>query len=92
MDDSQFSWVFVAAGGRFPAGLFDDKGAAETWIAKNALTGVLTRYPRNEGAYDYATRCGLFRPKGEHQTTAKFIGTFSCAAFEHHHYEDGRRG
>ena len=61
------------------------------WIHKHGLSGLLTRYPVAEGAYDYAISRGFFRPKTPQQLTAKFVGTFSAAAFEHYHYEDGVR-
>ena len=84
-------WIFVGAGSRFPSGAFDRLLDAENWIAVNRLSGILTRYPKNEGAYDFATRTGAFRPKVAEHRTATFIGRFTCAAFEHYHYEEGAK-
>lgn len=84
-------WVFNSGWQGFPGGVFRDKNLAETWIAKHKLTGTLTRYPLDEGAYDWAIEQGLFRPKKEKERTAEFIGKFSTASQDHFHYEDGVR-
>jgi hypothetical protein len=43
------------------------------------------------GVYKWAISKGFFRPSKPHQTTPEFIGRFTSASMEHHHYEDGRR-
>lgn len=85
----EFAWVFNGSGGRFPGGIFSSRELAESWIAKHGLSGVLTRYPLDIGAFDWAVSKNLFRPIREDQTGLNFIGSFSSASFEHYHYEDG---
>lgn len=85
-------WVFNGASqGKFafPGGVFADRDTAEAWIAQHKLSGVLTRYPLNIGAYDWAVARGSFTPKRPHHTSAEFIGTFSSAVQEHYHYRHG---
>lgn len=88
-DDRRTVWVFVADGGRFPGAVFDNRELADEWILRHRLTGVLTEYPLNIGAYDWAIERGFFLPKKEEHNTAEFIGRFSSASQEHFHYEDG---
>lgn len=83
-----FVWVFVGGRGEV-SGVFSDLAKAEAWISTWALTGMLTRYPLDVGAYQWAVERGLFKPKKEEHRTAAFIGAFASAALEHHHYEDG---
>ncbi|HEU0053036.1 MAG TPA: hypothetical protein VFQ39_07655, partial [Longimicrobium sp.] len=57
IDDAQrngWVWVFNGEAGSFPSGVFTSREAAEAWIAKYALTGVLTAYPLDVGVYDWA--------------------------------------
>ncbi|OCK48484.1 hypothetical protein BA766_00365 [Stenotrophomonas maltophilia] len=82
-------WVFHGAGARFAGGVFVSRESGLTWAAKHSLTGVLTCYPLNEGAYDWALRLGTFKPKCPEQCNALFIGGFTCASMEHVHVEDG---
>jgi hypothetical protein len=81
-------WVFNGANATFPAGVFGSQERAEQWIRQNALTGTLTWYPLDEGAYDWAVRNGTFTPKRDDQRSAAFIQRFSSGA-RHFHYEDG---
>lgn len=37
-------WVFNGNGGRFPSAVFSSIEAAEPWIGKHSLSGVLTQY------------------------------------------------
>ena len=87
-------WVFNGSGRRFPnfpSAVFTSLDRAEQWITKNGASGILTEYPLDVGAYDWAVSNGFFQPsKDEHRTPA-FITAFSDASQEHHHYEDGQR-
>ncbi|MCL4783528.1 MAG: hypothetical protein KJZ70_10880 [Bryobacterales bacterium] len=83
-------WVFSGAGGRFPAGVFSNLGAAEAWIAKHRLSGTLTLYHLDEGAYDWSVRNGFFTPKKPEHTRPEFVGRFAGGQ-QHHHYADGKR-
>lgn len=80
-------WVFNAEGSRFPGGVFSTRELAEEWVAKHALSGVLTAYPVDSGVYEWAIAGGFF--KAEKQVDPPFIGRFSSAHQEHHHYVDG---
>jgi len=81
-------WVFNG-GGNFPSGVFSKKEIAEAWIAKHKLSGVLTKYPVDEGVYDWSLANGTFKIKKEEQTQPAFIQRFSSASQEHYHYENG---
>jgi hypothetical protein len=82
-------WVFNGIKSNFPSGVFTSKELAEKWIEKHSLTGTLTRYPLDTGVYEWALCNESFTPKKEEQRTPLFIGRFSSANQEHHHYEDG---
>jgi hypothetical protein len=90
--DTSFIWIFVGAGASFPAGAFSSRPIAEEWIARRGLSGVLTKYPVDVGAFDWAVRTGSFKVKRPEQETPSFVGRFSSAGQEHYHYEDGRLG
>jgi hypothetical protein len=53
-------WVFHGEGARFASGVFTSKEKAAQWIEDRRLSGVLTAYPLDEGAYDWAIRNGFF--------------------------------
>jgi len=84
-------WVFVGEGGRLPSGVFSSREHAEVWILQHRLSGMLTAYPIDQGAYDWAVESGVFKPNTEEKRTPKFIGQFSSASLEHYHYDDGTR-
>jgi hypothetical protein len=83
--------VFNGDNGRFAGGIFTTRDAAEAWIADRRLSGVLTRYPVDIGVYEWAIDRGLFTPKKPHETSVEFIGSFTTASQDHHHYEGGER-
>lgn len=89
MSDIQNVWVFNGSRSRFPSSVFSSKALADTWITKNRLSGVLTRYPLDMSAYDWAVSRGLFTPSKEEHHEPDFIGKFTTASQEHYHYEDG---
>ncbi len=82
-------WVFNGVRSNFPSGIFTERNVAEAWIRDRGLTGTLTLYPVDVSAYDWALSKGFFVPKRDDQRSAEFIGRFSDASQEHHHYEDG---
>lgn len=90
-EPDSFIWVFTVAKRHFPGGIFTGREIADAWIAKNRLTGTLTRYPVDVGAYEWAINKGMFRPLKPHESEPEFIGGFSDAGMEHYHYEDGER-
>ena len=91
MIEAERVWVFNGGKGHFPGGIFTALDGAEQWIERHGLTGTLTAYPLDTGVYEWAIAKGLFRPDKPHQTTSDFIGRFTSASMEHHHYENGRR-
>jgi hypothetical protein len=89
MEDADFVWVFVGAGGKFPSAVFSEHEAAVTWISNHSVTGVLTKCPLNTGLYDWALKMNYFTPKQDDQRSPEFIGRFTCASLEHYHFEHG---
>jgi len=89
-------WVFTGARSKpgtnatFPGGVFSSVQVAEAWIAKHRLSGVLTMYRLDVGAYDWAVERGTFKPQKPHHFTAEFIGLFAGGE-THFHYEVGER-
>ena len=81
-------WVFVGDKGRFPSAVFSSREKAEAWIAAQALSGTLTRYPVDQSAYEWAIAQGFFTPRQDRHQTARFIQNFSSAYQEHYHYQD----
>ena len=90
-DHADGVWIFCGAQKHFPGGVFTQRGLAESWISKHRLSGTLTLYPLDVGAYEWAIEKGMFRPRKPHQSEPEFIGGFSDAGMEHYHYEDGKR-
>ena len=84
-----FVWVFTSPRAQFPAGAFTQREAAEQWIRKYDLSGTLTAYPLDVGAFDWAVSVGHFTPQRDDQRSAEFIQRFSSASLEHYHYEHG---
>lgn len=83
-------YVFHGEGARFASGVFDNLETAEKWIKGNRLSGLLTVYPLNRSAYDWAVEKEFFIPKKEHHFSPRFIGGFTSASQEHYHYENGQ--
>lgn len=87
-------WVFTGSQeshkSAFPSGVFSTQEAAEDWIARHGLTGTLTMYRLDVGAYEWAIENGQFRPTKPHHSTPEFISNFSGGEI-HFHYEAGKR-
>ena len=84
-------WIFVSTGAQFPGGVFTSRARAEAWISERRLDGVLTAYPLDEGAFDWALRAGAVTGRArERGNEPEFVGGFTSAVQEHYHYEDGR--
>lgn len=88
-NEPQRIWVFNGERSVLPSGVFSSRGLAESWIAEHKLSGILTAYPLDQGAYQWAIQQGVFTPTEDYQQEAKFIGRFTSAALEHYHYENG---
>ena len=82
-------WVFIGEGSKLAVGCFDSFDEAIKVISKYELSGLLTQYPINELAYDWAVRNQFFSPKKPEQKTAAFIGRFTSASQAHFHFENG---
>ncbi|WP_223847367.1 DUF7710 domain-containing protein [Hymenobacter montanus] len=80
-------WVFHGVGGHFASGVFTTREKAEAWIEHHGLTGVLTRYPLDQGVYDWALEQQAFQPSKPEHTQASFIQRFTSANQEHYHYD-----
>ncbi len=85
-------WIFNGDNSRLPAGAFSEKKLAESWIKKNGLSGILTKYPVDTALYDWAVDGGFFTPKRDKQKSAEFIQSFTCAYADHYHYVNGIKG
>ena len=89
-------WVFTGAqsstsmNAAFPSGVFSSIEVAENWIGRHSLSGTLTLYRMDVGAYDWAIANGFFTPSKTHHQTPEFIGRFS-GGDNHYHYESGSR-
>ena len=85
-------WIFNAFQTKDPAGVFATRRTAELWIARSKVTGNLTQYPLDLGAYDWALEKGLFEPLGDYQRSSKFISNFSSGSQPFHLYRCGKGG
>lgn len=74
----------------FPGGVFSSLDIAEGWIKRHSLSGTVTLYRVDIGAYDWAVSNGYFKPSKPHHGTPEFIGRFAGGDI-HHHYESGAR-
>jgi hypothetical protein len=83
-------WVFNGNNSQFPSAVFTATEKAEEWIQRHNLSGTLTLYHVDEGAYDWSIRNALFSPHKPHHSTPDFIGRFAGGQ-RHFHYEDGQR-
>src|SRR4030088_980918 len=80
-------WLFQGNKVSQPSAAFSQLRPALAWIGRHSLSGMLTAYPLNEGAYDWAVRHGYYRPKSEPDPA--FIGKFTSASQKHYHFEHG---
>ena len=55
-----FVWIFNGENSRFSSGVFSSRETAESWIRRNRLSGVLTKYPVDTAVYDWAIPEGVF--------------------------------
>ncbi|MBA6231404.1 MULTISPECIES: DUF7710 domain-containing protein [unclassified Colwellia] len=86
-------WVFNKNNANFSGGIFSELDLAESWIKDNRLSGVLTKYPLNQGVFDWAVENNMHSIKqeklAEKSNQPNFIGGFTSARQEHYHYENG---
>jgi hypothetical protein len=89
MDNESYVWVFCGEHSRLPSAVFSSLTAAKEWITSRGVSGVITGYPLDESAYDWAVRRGFFAPKRDEQRAPAFIQRFSSASQPHWHFIDG---
>lgn len=82
-------WVFNDEHTHVPSAVFSAIALATSWISTGQVSGTLTRYPIDTGVWDWCVAKGTFRPKRPEQSSSHFIGNFSSAYQQHHHFEDG---
>lgn len=82
-------WVFHGDEARHASGVFSSKESALEWVERHRLTGLLTEYPLDVGAYDDAVARGLFKPSRDHHGSPRHIAGFSPGRTEHLHLVDG---
>jgi hypothetical protein len=95
--EGTFTQVWVFTGARSspsilatcPGGVFSSVELAEDWIKLHCLSGTLTLYRVDAGAYDWLANGG-FKPSKPYHCTPEFIGQFS-GGDHHHRYESGVR-
>ncbi|WP_293914732.1 hypothetical protein [Deinococcus sp.] len=82
----------MGAQARQSAAVFTTLEAGEAWVRQHSLEGMLTWYPLDLSAYDWAVERGSFRPTTPHHRSAAFLASFSSALQPHHHYEPEDEG
>jgi hypothetical protein len=85
-------WVFVGEGRNLPSGVFETLDLAEAWIEHHGLTGLLTEYPVNKGAYEAAIESGSLKIRRPEQSGPDFVARISNPGLDHFHYENGHQG
>lgn len=95
MTNQETVWIFKGTRPYpgFPSAVFSKLDLAERWIEKYVLTGALTEYPVDIGAYDWALENNLLDLDDEDPNTSRsdIVGNFSTSHQRHYHYEQGLR-
>jgi len=89
MDD--VVWVFHGNGAKFAAAVFRTADDADRWIARHALSGLLTEYPVGTSHLDWMIARHGFSPRPDQLANPAWIGGFSSGVARHLHYVDGVR-
>ncbi|WP_081644710.1 DUF7710 domain-containing protein [Arenimonas oryziterrae] len=79
-------WIFNGDQASLPAAVFSSRAKAEDWINSNRLSGILTEYPLDTSALDWAIQNGYFTPKGDRHKQSRFIQSFTSGSQAHFHY------
>ncbi|MEF2279463.1 hypothetical protein V3W47_14260 [Deinococcus sp. YIM 134068] len=80
-------WVFMGLWAQHPAAVFTTLEKGEAWVREHGLQGMLTWYPLDMSAFDWAVARGSFKPKTKQQTP-EFLAGFSSASQPHHHFQN----
>lgn len=89
---SSIVWIFAGGGGGgMTSGVFSSLENATAWIAKHKLSGLLTEFPVDVGAGDFAVAHHKFQVKRDEHRAPRFVGAFSNPWLDHIHFEDGAR-
>jgi len=76
-------WVFLGAHARQPAAVFSTLELGEAWVRKQGFEGLLTWYPLDMSAYDWAVQTGRFKPK---PLPRSVLAGFTSATQPHQHF------
>jgi hypothetical protein len=90
MTDQHGVWVFNGEPARFSSGVFSTLEKGRAWVEANKLTGILTWYPLDIGAYDWAASQGWLAYRPEHNQSPAYVGSFSNAGQSHFHFRHGK--
>ncbi len=86
-------WIFHASKSDYASGAFTTYELAASWIKENSLTGLLTSYPLDEGAFDWAMRNNVVGVRDSVLERGRkdpmWIGRYFPAARDSHHFIDG---
>jgi hypothetical protein len=82
-------WVFVGERNGV-GGVFSRVDIAKRWIATHGLSGILTEYPLDIGAYDWAISSSAFKPSKPEHSYPGFIGSFASSKMNHMHFDEGK--
>jgi len=82
-------WVFNGANAAFPSGVFSSEELARAWIERHQLSGVLTSYPVDISALEWAVEHGHFKPSKPKHSSPAFVQAFTSASQPHIHFCDG---
>lgn len=78
-----FVWVFQCKSAE--AGVFTEFRLAALWARQHKVSGLLTRFPLNQGIYDWAVENDYLTEKQiGHGREGLYLGTF-----KHFHFENG---
>ncbi|MFB9995179.1 hypothetical protein ACFFLM_24850 [Deinococcus oregonensis] len=78
-------WVFLDAQARQPAAVFSTLELGEVCVRKHGFEGMLTWYPLDVSAYDWAVQTGRFKPRPAPLPRSVLAG-FTSAAQPHEHF------
>ncbi|MDB5046780.1 MAG: hypothetical protein JWQ08_2830, partial [Deinococcus sp.] len=78
-------WVFLGDRARQSAAVFSTFELGEAWVKEQGFEAMLTWYPLDMSAYDWAVQTGRFKPKPEPLPKGVLAG-FTSAAQPHEHF------
>ena len=82
------AWVLLLHRDRETRAVFSTLGRATAAVPREHASGLLTEFPIDVGAWNFAVAIGGFRVKKPHQREADFIADFT-SPLDHLHLEEG---